>query len=63
MPPLPDITGTRIRAYDPVDDMMKVKSVQKKMRDSFTRPITDLWEVTTFGGSEGQRQLHLSQPD
>lgn len=51
MPPLPDITGTRIRAYDPVDDMMKVKSVQKKMRDSFTRPITDLWEVTTFGGT------------
>jgi hypothetical protein len=37
--------------YDAGDDMMKVKSIQKKMRDSFTRPLTDLWDVVTSGGA------------
>lgn len=35
--------------YDAGDDMLKVKSIQKKWRDSFTRPLTDLWDVTTSG--------------
>lgn len=37
--------------YDAADDMMKVKSVQKKWRDSFTRPITEVWDLTQSGGS------------
>lgn len=45
--PLPVVTS----GYDAGDDMVKVKSVQKKWRDSFTRPLTDLWDVTTSLGS------------
>ncbi len=30
---------------------MTVDSMQKKWRDSFTRPLTDLWHVTESGGS------------
>ena len=41
----------QILGYDAQDDMMKVKSVQKKLRDSFTQPITELWDITTSGGS------------
>ena len=41
----------RLAGYDAQDDMLKVKSVQKKMRDSFTRPLEDLWEVTATGGA------------
>jgi hypothetical protein len=41
----------RIAGHDAQDDMLKVKSVQKKMRDSFTRPLEDLWEVTATGGA------------
>lgn len=40
-----------ILGYDAQDDMVKVKSIQKKLRDSFTRPLTDLWDLTTSGGS------------
>lgn len=40
-----------IDGYDAADDMIKVKSVQKKWRDSFTRPLTDLWDITTSGGT------------
>jgi hypothetical protein len=40
-----------IPGLDDVDDMFKVKSIQKKFRDSWTRTLTDLWEVTTNGGS------------
>jgi hypothetical protein len=40
-----------IPGLDDLDDMFKVKSIQKKFRDSWTRPLTDLWEVTTSGGS------------
>jgi len=40
-----------IPGLDDVDDMFKVKSIQKKFRDSWTRTLTDLWEVTTSGGS------------
>ncbi len=40
-----------IDGYDAADDMVKVKSVQKKWRDSFTRPLTDLWDITTSGGT------------
>ena len=45
--PLPVVTS----GYDSADDKVKVKSVQKKWRDSFTRPITDLWDVTTAFGT------------
>ncbi len=38
-------------AYDPVDDMMKMKSVQKKWRDSFTSPIADRWDQSGSGAS------------
>lgn len=31
--------------------MLKVKSIQKKWRESFTRPLTDQWDVTSSGGS------------
>ena len=36
--------------YDFTDEMVKVKSVQKKMRDSFTGALTDKWDVTTALG-------------
>jgi hypothetical protein len=39
------------KGYDANDEMFKVKSVQKKWRDSFTRPLTDLWDVTTASGT------------
>lgn len=42
----PDIPG-----FDALDDMLKVKSIQKKFRDSWTRPLTDQWEVVTSGGT------------
>lgn len=37
--------------YDPQDDMVKVKSVQKKVRDSFTTALSTNWDVTTSGGT------------
>jgi len=40
-----------LAGYDALDDMLKVKSVQKKMRDSFTRPLADLWQVTAADGA------------
>ncbi len=40
-----------IPGLDDLDDMFKVKSIQKKFRDSWTRPLTDQWEVNTSGGS------------
>jgi hypothetical protein len=40
-----------IPGLDDLDDMFKVKSIQKKFRDSWTRPLADLWDVTTSGGS------------
>jgi len=40
-----------IPGLDDVDDMFKVKSIQKKFRDSWTRTLTDLWDLTTSGGS------------
>jgi hypothetical protein len=40
-----------IPAYDSLDDMLKVKSIQKKFRDSWTRPVSDQWEVVTSGGT------------
>jgi hypothetical protein len=43
--------GAQISGYDPVDDMLRVKSVQKKMRDSFTSPLTDKWDVITADGA------------
>ena len=39
-----------IGGYDAQDDMVKVKSIQKKMRDSFTGLPTDKWDVVTSGG-------------
>ncbi len=38
-------------AYDSLDDMVKVKSIQKKFRDSWTRPVSDQWDVFTSGGT------------
>ncbi|RWM90021.1 MAG: hypothetical protein EOR84_22695 [Mesorhizobium sp.] len=35
--------------YDPTDDMMKVKSLQKKFRDTFGGAVTDKWDVTNSG--------------
>lgn len=40
-----------IPGYDPGNDMLKVQSIQKKMRDSFTRPLTDQWDTTLVGGT------------
>ena len=37
--------------YDAQDDMLKVKSVQKKLRDSFTGPLTTNWDVTQVNGT------------
>lgn len=39
-----------IGGYDAGDDMVKVKSVQKKMRDAFTGLPTEKWDVVTSGG-------------
>ncbi|MDB5243593.1 MAG: hypothetical protein JWP57_4218, partial [Spirosoma sp.] len=38
--------------YDPVEDMLKVTSIQKKWRDTFNGTQTDLsrWDLTTSGG-------------
>lgn len=41
----------RIDGYDPFDDMVKMKSVQKKWRDSFTQPLSTLWDVVTADGT------------
>lgn len=41
----------RIDGYDPFDDMVKMKSVQKKWRDSFTQPLSNLWDVVTADGT------------
>lgn len=40
-----------IPGLDDSDDMFKVKSIQKKFRDSWTRTLTDLWDLTTGLGS------------
>ena len=40
-----------IPGVDSADDMVKVKSIQKKFRDSWTRPIAEQWDVTESGGS------------
>lgn len=39
------------KGYDPDDDMLKVKSLQKKWRDSFTKPLGDNWDIVASGGS------------
>lgn len=46
------VTGSKI-AYDLADDMMKVKSMQKKFRDSFngTDIDTTKWDITTLSGA------------
>lgn len=36
--------------YDAQDDMLKVKSIQKKWRDSFTMPLSNQWDVVSSGG-------------
>ena len=38
-----------LAGYDPIDDMLKVKSVQNKFRDSFTKPLTTNWDITSDG--------------
>ena len=40
-----------IPGLDDSDDMFKVKSIQKKFRDSWTRNLTELWDLTTGLGS------------
>ena len=40
-----------IAGYDSVDEMLKVKSVQKKFRDSFTSALSEKWDVTEVSGS------------
>lgn len=46
-----DDTGVPVAGYDAQDDMVKVKSMQKKFRDSFTGAALDTnkWEVATQG--------------
>lgn len=41
----------RIDGYDSFDDMIKMKSVQKKWRDSFTQPLSNQWDVVTADGT------------
>lgn len=43
--------SNELPGFDSSDDMVKVKSIQKKFRDSWTRPLTDQWDVTESGGS------------
>lgn len=45
------MSTVRVSGYDPQDDMLKVKSIQKKVRDSFTSPLAERWDVTATGGS------------
>lgn len=40
-----------LNAYDPVDDMLKVKSVQKKFRDSFSGAVIDPKRWSTWVGA------------
>ncbi|HRF02443.1 MAG TPA: hypothetical protein PLI18_18160, partial [Pirellulaceae bacterium] len=42
--------STELPGFDSTDDMLKVKSIQKKFRDSWTRPLADQWEVIESGG-------------
>ena len=44
---------TRDRAYEPVDDMLKVKSVQKKFRSNFGQSTLNLTEWTASLGTGG----------
>jgi len=44
-------SSDQIPGFDSADDMLKVKSIQKKFRDSWTRPLTDQWDVIESGGS------------
>lgn len=37
--------------FDESEDMYKVKSIQKKWRDSFTSPLNKNWDITESGGS------------
>jgi hypothetical protein len=41
----------RIEGYDSVDDMVKIKSIQKKFRDSFTSPLVDRWDLIQADGT------------
>jgi len=53
----PDGGGVQLAGYDSRDDMVKVKSVQKKFRDSFTAAAVreDYWDVVIgAGGSISQ---------
>ncbi len=51
--------------YDPIEDMLKVKSVQKKWRDTFNGPALDLgrWDLAVTGSgmavSEGNGTLTI----
>jgi hypothetical protein len=43
--------SNELPGFDVADDMFKVKSIQKKFRDSWTRPLSERWDVTESGGS------------
>jgi hypothetical protein len=43
--------SNELPGFDSADDMLKVKSIQKKFRDSWTRPLTDQWDIVTSGGT------------
>lgn len=47
----------RVEGYDSQDDMLKVKSVQKKFRDSFPGPSLDASKWTSSVGSGGSISL------
>jgi hypothetical protein len=42
---------TKLPGFDAADDMLKVKSLQKKFRDSWVNPLEDQWDVVESGGS------------
>ncbi|RWP29865.1 hypothetical protein [Mesorhizobium sp.] len=48
--------------YDPADDMMKVKSLQKKFRDTFGGAVTDKWDVSVSGMAPTQSAGVLTIP-
>jgi hypothetical protein len=43
--------SNELPGFDSADDMLKVKSIQKKFRDSWTRPLADQWDIVTSGGT------------
>jgi len=41
----------QLPGFDDTDAMLKIKSIQKKFRDAWTRPLAEQWDVVESGGS------------